>query len=516
KNPRIIPLLEEVRSSFYQGNYRSAIAVNYSALILDLIDKLSDLANIYEDNTSKKILEDIARLRKSDPNSPKWEMELLEKAYSSTELIDSYEYEDLKYIKDQRNYSAHPVVTYNGNTWELRDITKETCQDVIRKSYEIIFLKNPILGKKVTIEIIQYASRIHAMSVTPEEFHSALKNSYLNKLSEKAKENLCKTAFKFVFQLSYGNEEADRDRESTFRLLNALIFDNKEFYLNILKKEIAKYRFTAESREEINKSLGENQQITYTKGFFLLTFIATHPELQHDFSDETIQNLQISINDFKPKQQVLTEIEYYYRLRSLAVLGNNNEELQNHLNSLVDPILQQKMRVSSLPSSTLETIYNQYLYFGEKEMFIDFMIEHLTDASSFRLADKDMEVLPWIYNKLNQEQFNKLLYNLNGNNQFYKNSNFPPFISNLLDFYNQKFQVNLRKHYSGLLYPNAVTMDQGFQLKDKELKKLYELAESKSDMYLDIIDNIINKSEDYLRKEINSEKELLNYVHKIK
>ena len=53
-------------------------------------------------------------------------------------------------------------------------------------------------------------------------------------------------------------------------------------------------------------------------------------------------------------------------------------------------------------------------------MFIDFMIEHLTDASSFRLADKDMEVLPWIYNKLNQEQFNKLLYNLNGNNQFYK------------------------------------------------------------------------------------------------
>lgn len=59
------------------------------------------------------------------------------------------------------------------------------------------------------------------------------------------------------------------------------------------------------------------------------------------------------------------------------------------------------MRVSSLPSSTLETIYNQYLYFGEKEMFIDFMIEHLTDASSFRLADKDMEVLPWIYNKVN-------------------------------------------------------------------------------------------------------------------
>ena len=48
------------------------------------------------------------------------------------------------------------------------------------------------------------------------------------------------------------------------------------------------------------------------------------------------------------------------------------------------------------------------------------------------------------------------------------------------------------------------------------LHKIFYTLESKSDMYLDIIDNIINKSEDYLRKEINSEKELLNYVHKIK
>ncbi|EMN0580159.1 hypothetical protein FZB88_04120 [Enterococcus faecium] len=520
KNPRIVPLLEEVRSSFYQGNYRSAIAVNYSALVLDLIDKLSDLANIYEDDTSKKILEEIAKLRKSDPNSPRWEMELLEKTYNSTELIDSYEYEDLKYIKDQRNYSAHPVVTYNGDTWELREITKETCQDVIRKSYEIVFLKNPILGKKVTNEIIQYASRIHSMSVTPEEFHSALKNSYLKKLSEKAKENLCKTAFKFVFKLPYGNEEVDRDRVSTFRLLDALIFDNKEFYLKILKKEISNYRFTAESREEINKSLGENQQITYTKGFFLLSFIASHPELQRDFSEEIIQNLKISIKDFEPKQPITTHIEDYYRLRSLAVLGNTKEELQEHLNRLLDPILQQNMRVSSLATSTLETIYNQYLYFGEKEMFLDFMIEHLTDSPAFRFSDKDMEILPWIYDKINQDQFNKLLYNLNRNNQFYYNGYFSSFISNLLDFYKQKFHMDLRTHYNGLLYPNAVTMDQKFQLKDKELKKLYELAESKSDTYPEIINdlklNLVNKSEQYLGEKINSEEKLLDYIKQIK
>ncbi|HFM5666952.1 TPA: hypothetical protein ACG8KM_002219, partial [Enterococcus faecium] len=68
--------------------------------------------------------------------------------------------------------------------------------------------------------------------------------------------------------------------------------------------------------------------------------------------------------------------------------------------------------------------------------------------------------------------------------------------------------------------PNAVTMDQKFQLKDKELKKLYELAESKSDTYPEIINdlklNLVNKSEQYLGEKINSEEKLLDYIKQIK
>lgn len=54
KNTRIKSLLEEVLSSYYQGNYRYAIVVNYTAVIMDLLDKVSDLLNIYQDPSAKK------------------------------------------------------------------------------------------------------------------------------------------------------------------------------------------------------------------------------------------------------------------------------------------------------------------------------------------------------------------------------------------------------------------------------------------------------------------------------
>ena len=39
KNTRILPLLNEIKSSFYSGNYRSAIVITYTAIILDVLDK---------------------------------------------------------------------------------------------------------------------------------------------------------------------------------------------------------------------------------------------------------------------------------------------------------------------------------------------------------------------------------------------------------------------------------------------------------------------------------------------
>ncbi|EOS7831841.1 hypothetical protein E0T40_RS14105, partial [Enterococcus hirae] len=180
KNARILPLLNEVKSSFYQGNYRSAIVINYTAIILDVLDKLVDLSEIYQDTNAQEILKEIEKKRKNSKSSD-WENYLFKETKTKTELIDEYEYDDLMEIKRQRNNAAHPMTTYDGHTWELKNISKETCQDVIRKSFEIVFLKPPILGRKINNKIIDFAKKSYnSIGITDDDFKKLIRDQYLN------------------------------------------------------------------------------------------------------------------------------------------------------------------------------------------------------------------------------------------------------------------------------------------------------------------------------------------------
>lgn len=73
ENKKIYFLLMEVTSSYYQGNYRSAIVVTHTAIIMNLLDKLSDLATIYQDKTAQKILDEVRVKRENDLYSSAWE-----------------------------------------------------------------------------------------------------------------------------------------------------------------------------------------------------------------------------------------------------------------------------------------------------------------------------------------------------------------------------------------------------------------------------------------------------------
>lgn len=55
--------LRETISTYQNGNYRSTINSLYSAVILDLVSKLQELAEVYQDGSAKEILEKQARLK---------------------------------------------------------------------------------------------------------------------------------------------------------------------------------------------------------------------------------------------------------------------------------------------------------------------------------------------------------------------------------------------------------------------------------------------------------------------
>lgn len=90
KNNRILPLLNEIKSSFYSGNYRSAVVITYTAIVLDVLDKLTDLSEIYQDPAAQDILKQVERKR-NNKNSSEWEIFLIDEANKRTELIDDYE-----------------------------------------------------------------------------------------------------------------------------------------------------------------------------------------------------------------------------------------------------------------------------------------------------------------------------------------------------------------------------------------------------------------------------------------
>ncbi|HDT7978399.1 TPA: hypothetical protein RD625_002898, partial [Enterococcus faecalis] len=252
KNNRILPLLNEIKSSFYSGNYRSAVVITYTAIVFDVLDKLTDLSEIYQDPAAQDILKQV-EVKRNNKNSSEWENFLIDEANKRTELIDDYELEDLMEIKRQRNNAAHPTTTYDGNTWELKTISKETCQDIIRKSFEIIFLKPPILGRKINNKIIDFANKsYHAIGITEDDFKRAIQDQYLNQLGKGPKEQLLKSLFKLIFKQAYSDKAANTGRQSSFALLKVLISDSNTQLLDTIKSDIEKFALELENYAELS------------------------------------------------------------------------------------------------------------------------------------------------------------------------------------------------------------------------------------------------------------------------
>lgn len=53
---------DELLSSYANGNYRSAVVMLYSVAICDLLFKLQELADMYNDTVAVNILQDINKM----------------------------------------------------------------------------------------------------------------------------------------------------------------------------------------------------------------------------------------------------------------------------------------------------------------------------------------------------------------------------------------------------------------------------------------------------------------------
>lgn len=60
----------------------------YSVAVCDLLFKLKELVDMYNDKTAIKILDEVEKCRTDHSNKSKWEKELVDKIHKETQILD--------------------------------------------------------------------------------------------------------------------------------------------------------------------------------------------------------------------------------------------------------------------------------------------------------------------------------------------------------------------------------------------------------------------------------------------
>ena len=108
--PEIKEYFNEVISCYVNKNYRAANVMLYSIVICDLMLKLKELRDLYDDRKADEILVYVEGERQSGKSHSSWEKALLDKIFKETKLLDLESKSHIDRLYDDRNLSAHPAL----------------------------------------------------------------------------------------------------------------------------------------------------------------------------------------------------------------------------------------------------------------------------------------------------------------------------------------------------------------------------------------------------------------------
>lgn len=200
-NPKTKEYFQEVITSYSIGNYRSAIVMLYSAAVCDMLFKLQELKDMYNDTVATKILEEVEKGRQNLENQSKskWEWDLIVAIYKKTSLLDDESYNNLEVLYRYRNFSAHPAMNDN---FELIAPTQEMTIALIKNTYRDILSKPPIFIKNVVdtlTEDLKTKNEIYRDSY--DELKRYLNNKYYDRMTVSMRLSTLKALWKFCFNM---------------------------------------------------------------------------------------------------------------------------------------------------------------------------------------------------------------------------------------------------------------------------------------------------------------------------
>lgn len=267
---------EEVLSSYQNKNYRSAVVMLWSVAICDIIYKLQHLIDLYDDGPAKEIISEITTLQTSDPKSPAWEVKLVDDAFSKTNLLDSPEYENLRYLQKQRHLSAHPILNQER---ELHSPNKETTRALIRNTLEGLLIKPPFYTQKILNEFLGDLSESKDALNTREKVKQYIESRYLKRLKPEMELSIYRSLWRFIFKLE--NEDCNTNRKVNFNALEVIGSRHAGRLEDLIKREQDYYS---------NIAAGGMTLV------YLAYYLSRNPSLYNHLSDDAKLKIQHCID----------------------------------------------------------------------------------------------------------------------------------------------------------------------------------------------------------------------------
>lgn len=373
---------QEVMSSYSIGNYRSATVMLYSVAICDLLFKLQELKDMYNDTVASEILAEVDKSRNSNDNKSKskWEKELVDNIKDKTDLLDLEAYTNLNHLYDHRNLSAHPALNDN---YELVAPSKETTIANIKNILKDILVKPPIFIKSIVNTLTEDLKGKTALYANEErKLEVYLNNKYFSKMSKSMKLATLKALWKFCFRLP-DDENCQNNMIINRKSLKVLISGFEQDAVDYIKENNHLFSVASDEKCQMN----------------LTVLLSEFPFIYE-------------VLDIDTKLQIDTMVEKDARAKALAWF--KYKTANNHFAHL------KTISHIRLEAPIINRMFSHYSDIGEIKALIDFFIWYYGESRGFDSADARFKLViePYL-DRLSASQFERIIESTNANRQIW-------------------------------------------------------------------------------------------------
>lgn len=394
---------QEVISSYSIGNYRSATVMLYSVAVCDILFKLNELKDMYNDTVATDILEKVEKSRNSYDNKSKskLEKELIDDIHKRTALLDLEAYTNLNHLYDHRNFSAHPVLNDN---YELVAPSKETTIANIKNILNNILIKPPIFIKNIVDTLTEdLKDKKDIYKGEDEKLALYLNNKYYSKMSKPMKIKTMTALWKFCFNLS--DEDCHLNRFINRKALEILITSFQQEAVEHIKSNSEQFPVAVDKKCRLNLSV----------------LLSVFPQLYGILNED----VQVQIDNLVKEESIAQAIAWF-----------KYKTATEHIE-----YLKSRFFLTTLPFEGIKAMVSHYSSIGEMTQLLDFFIWYYGQSDSYDIANSRFEIViePFL-DKMSAEHFKQIIENTNQNDQiygrraaYYSNNKIMKYAKNILD-----------------------------------------------------------------------------------